>query len=45
MEAVRISCAGFPYRRPYSAFLDFFWPLCPQALHDVLRQGGEGEPP
>ncbi|KAJ9533759.1 hypothetical protein QJQ45_026789 [Haematococcus lacustris] len=39
MEAVRISCAGFAYRRPYATFLNYFWPLCPSAMHAALSQG------
>uniref|UniRef100_A0A7S3VIZ6 Myosin motor domain-containing protein n=1 Tax=Dunaliella tertiolecta TaxID=3047 RepID=A0A7S3VIZ6_DUNTE len=53
MEAVRISCAGFAYKRGFDAFVDFFWPLCPSALHDLQQyhrqqqqqqqqQGGSG---
>ncbi|GLI63183.1 hypothetical protein VaNZ11_005953 [Volvox africanus] len=32
MEAVRISCAGFPSKRPYDEFVDHFWPLAPDLL-------------
>ncbi|KXZ52496.1 MYO1A protein [Gonium pectorale] len=32
MEAVRISCAGFPSKRPYGDFVDHFWPLAPDML-------------
>lgn len=32
LEAVRISCAGFPTRLTYAAFADHFWPLAPEAL-------------
>ncbi|RMZ56348.1 hypothetical protein APUTEX25_004705, partial [Auxenochlorella protothecoides] len=27
LEAVRISCAGYPTKLPYDAFADHFWPL------------------
>eukprot|EP00775_Hariotina_reticulata_P002154 gene2154-2472_t len=29
MEAVRISCAGYPFRRPFADFLNAFWQLYP----------------
>ncbi|KAG2451764.1 hypothetical protein HYH02_003543 [Chlamydomonas schloesseri] len=32
MEAVRISCAGFPSKRPYGEFVDHFWQLAPDLL-------------
>lgn len=32
LEAVRISCAGFPSKRPYGEFVDHFWMLAPQLL-------------
>jgi len=32
MEAVRISCAGFPAKIPYPDFVDAFWPLAPDAV-------------
>ncbi|GFR45863.1 hypothetical protein Agub_g7314 [Astrephomene gubernaculifera] len=35
MEAVRISCAGFPSKRPYDEFVDHFWPLAPDLLKTV----------
>ncbi|MEW5317854.1 MAG: hypothetical protein WDW38_009118 [Sanguina aurantia] len=38
MEAVRISCAGFAYKRPHQAFLDHFWQLLPSALHMLKAQ-------
>jgi len=28
---------GFAYKRAFDAFVDFFWPLCPSALHDLQR--------
>ncbi|KAG1673181.1 hypothetical protein FOA52_015292 [Chlamydomonas sp. UWO 241] len=31
MEAVRISCAGYAFKRPYAPFLGYFWPLVPHA--------------
>ncbi len=34
LEAVRISCAGFPSKRPYPDFVDHFWPLAPDLLRD-----------
>eukprot|EP00798_Chlamydomonas_sp_ICE-L_P027113 gene27113-2338_t len=34
LEAVRISCAGFPSRRPYADFVDHFWQLAP----DLIKQ-------
>ncbi|KAG1653209.1 hypothetical protein FOA52_006734, partial [Chlamydomonas sp. UWO 241] len=33
LEAVRISCAGFPSKRPYGEFVDHFWMLVPGLLH------------
>jgi myosin-5 len=35
LEAVRISCAGFPSKRPFADFVDHFWPLEPQLLRDT----------
>ena len=32
MEAVRISCAGFPTKTPYEDFVDHFWNLVPELL-------------
>ena len=32
LEAVRISCAGFPSKRPYPDFVDHFWTLAPSLL-------------
>ncbi|MEW5300071.1 MAG: hypothetical protein WDW36_003028 [Sanguina aurantia] len=32
LEAVRISCAGFPTKREYFDFVDHFWPLQPDML-------------
>lgn len=37
MEAVRISCAGFAYKRPYEDFVSYFWPLKPDAHHNLRR--------
>ena len=37
LEAVRISCAGYPTKMPYGAFADHFWPLAP----DALRAGAD----
>eukprot|EP00983_Pelagomonas_calceolata_P103175 1158890-Pelagomonas_calceolata.AAC.5 len=45
--------SGFAYKRGFDAFVDFFWPLCPSALHDLQQyhrqqqqqqqqQGGSG---
>ena len=31
LEAVRISCAGFPAKVPYADFVDHFWALAPAA--------------
>ncbi|KAG2423997.1 hypothetical protein HXX76_014823 [Chlamydomonas incerta] len=45
MEAVRIACAGFAYRRPYAAFLDHFWQLCPEPVHALRRRLAEAPPP
>ena len=28
---------GFAYKRPYAAFLDYFWPLAPEAMHEWKR--------
>jgi myosin V len=33
LEAVRISCAGFPTKMPYEDFVDHFWNLVPQLLN------------
>ena len=33
MEAVRISCAGFPNKRTFYDFVDHFWPLAPDTYH------------
>eukprot|EP00879_Flechtneria_rotunda_P010956 GHRR01011448.1.p1 GENE.GHRR01011448.1~~GHRR01011448.1.p1 ORF type:complete len:975 (+),score=342.76 GHRR01011448.1:784-3708(+) len=33
LEAVRISCAGFPSKRPYLDFVEHFWPLAPELYH------------
>lgn len=32
LEAVRISCAGYPSRREYEEFVDHFWNLAPELL-------------
>lgn len=32
---MRISCAGFPAKRPYPDFVDHFWPLAPDLLRDT----------
>ncbi|KAG2439820.1 hypothetical protein HYH02_010454 [Chlamydomonas schloesseri] len=45
MEAVRIACAGFAYRRPYAAFLEHFWQLCPEPVHALRRRLAEAPPP
>lgn len=34
MEAVRISCAGFPNKRIFFDFVEHFWPLAPDTYHD-----------
>lgn len=36
LEAVRISCAGFPSKRPYPDFVDHFWMLAPDLLKSDL---------
>jgi hypothetical protein len=36
LEAVRISCAGFPSKRPFSDFVDHFWTLAPTLIHSDL---------
>ncbi|KXZ51147.1 MYO2 protein [Gonium pectorale] len=41
MEAVRIACAGYAYRRSYAAFLDHFWQLCPEPVHALRRRAAE----
>ncbi|GLI66202.1 hypothetical protein VaNZ11_009901 [Volvox africanus] len=41
MEAVRIACAGYSYRRPYAAFLEHFWQLCPEPVHALRQRLGE----
>lgn len=33
LEAVRISCAGFPSKRPFPDFADHFWTLAPELYH------------
>lgn len=33
LEAVRISCAGFPNKRPFPDFVDHFWSLAPELYH------------
>jgi len=33
LEAVRISCAGFPNKRPFPDFVEHFWPLAPELYH------------
>jgi hypothetical protein len=33
LEAVRISCAGFPSKRPFPDFVEHFWPLAPELYH------------
>lgn len=32
LEAVRISCAGYPTKTPYEDFVDHFWNLVPELL-------------
>ncbi|KAL4591088.1 hypothetical protein LXL04_004037 [Taraxacum kok-saghyz] len=32
LEAIRISCAGYPTRRPFFEFINRFGLLCPEAL-------------
>jgi myosin heavy subunit len=32
MEAIRISCAGFPTRKPFAEFVDRFGLLAPEVL-------------
>ena len=34
LEAVRISCAGYPTKQLYLDFVDHFWPLGPELLAD-----------
>ncbi len=41
LEAVRISCAGYAYKRPYAAFLEHFWQLCPEPVHALRRRSEE----
>lgn len=36
LEAVRISCAGFPSKRPYPDFVDHFWMLAPDLIKSDL---------
>jgi myosin V len=33
LEAVRISCAGYPTKMPYEDFVDHFWNLVPELLN------------
>lgn len=33
LEAVRISCAGFPNKRPFPDFVEHFWQLAPDLYH------------
>jgi myosin-5 len=42
LEAVRISCAGFPSKTPFAAFADRFWPLVPDAFRAELAAVGAG---
>ena len=35
LEAVRISCAGFPNKRPFPDFVEHFWQLAPDLYHDA----------
>jgi myosin V len=41
LEAVRISCAGFPSKTPYPAFSDRFWPLVPDVYRAELARARE----
>lgn len=34
LEAVRISCAGYPTKPTYEEFVDHFWPLAVNSLHE-----------
>lgn len=34
LEAVRISCAGFPNKRPFPDFVEHFWQLSPELYHN-----------
>lgn len=35
---MRISCAGFPAKRPYPDFVDHFWMLAPSLLRDATLE-------
>ena len=29
---------GFAYKRPFACFMDYFWPLCPSAMHKLNQE-------
>ncbi len=43
LEAVRISCAGYPTKTPYPDFVDHFWNLAPQLLSTDMDDEGIAE--
>jgi len=38
LEAIRISCAGYPSKRLYEDFVDHFWVLSPTQFHEGLNE-------
>ena len=38
LEAIRISCAGYPSKRLYEDFVDHFWMLSPGEFHSGLEE-------
>ena len=40
LEAVRISCAGYPTKTPYPDFVDHFWNLAPHLLSTDMDDEG-----
>ncbi len=40
LEAVRISCAGYPTKSPYPDFVDHFWNLAPHLLSTDMDDEG-----
>ena len=43
LEAVRISCAGYPTKTPYPDFVDHFWNLAPHLLSTDMDDEGIAE--
>eukprot|EP00210_Caulerpa_lentillifera_P001139 g1097.t1 len=38
LEAIRISCAGYPSKRFYEDFVDHFWMLAPSQFHQGMEE-------